>query len=883
MPDDFRHLRGRRKLARTPYPLSAGETALPLPPPAGETGRGKSVDAAGISPSGPGSGMPQALRQPRRDMAQRSDGGPRPSHHAVQRRPDEERPPLDIYDPDAAADRIVALEAEIGRLTAVNAAMVRQLNEGMEATSGALSLVERTISLETKVRERTEALERALAQIESSNRDLERAKTEAETAQARLVEAIEAISEGFVLYDTDDRLALCNSKYRTFWTGAADDIKPGITFRETAELAIRTKTVASAYLNPDEWLSKRLAHHQVPDEPFVLALSDGRWMQVSERRTRDGGTVAVYTDITEIKQFERRRRERELGETSALLQSTLDNLSQGVSVFDKDNRLVAWNGRFCQLLMLPRKDVHLGVTFEDIATAIETSGAFIHYNSLEPTNRWIAQSTSVVPFVGEFRRADGTIIEVRRNRMPHGGFVSTYTDVTAERRSAEALRESKMSLERRVRERTAELTTLNSTLVREISVRARIEEALRQAKADAEAANLSKTRFIAAASHDLLQPLNAARLFATALVETVQEPRQRGIVENLDQSLGSVEDLLNALLDISKIDSGVVSAERTDFRIDRLLTTLATEFAPLAAEKGIDLQVLPSGAAVNSDVRLLRRILQNFVSNAIRYTRRGRILVGCRRQANAVRVEVWDTGIGIPDDRLEEVFEEFKRLSNPEPAETCGFSGPSGRRGGRADNGLGLGLAIVQRIGRLLGHPIGLRSKLGHGSVFSITLPLALGPVAAPAANPRSHGGRSLTGTKILFIDNEVSVLEGMLALLETWSCETIAAIDRDEADEQLDALGIVPDVIIADYHLDNDRFGTEAAVHLIRKCRALRAGEASAPDVPGIIITADRSETVRNEIAALGLHLLNKPVKPAELRSLLTHLLPRAEDGNAR
>ena len=407
--------------------------------------------------------------------------------------------------------------------------------------------------------------------------------------------------------------------------------------------------------------------------------------------------------------------------------------------------------------------------------------------------------------------------------------------------------------------------------MREISVRSRVEEALRVAKGDADSANLSKTRFIAAASHDLLQPLNAARLFATALVETEQSPKQRTIVDNLDQSLGSVEDLLNALLDISKIDSGVVHAEPTDFNLGRVLTTLATEFAPSADEKKIDLRVVPSSIAVHSDLRLLRRILQNFVTNAIRYTRTGKVLVGCRHLGTSVRVEVWDTGIGIPEDRLGEVFEEFKRLSNPaESTEDDCHAGLGAKPLRRADNGLGLGLAIVQRIGALLGHPIDLKSELGKGSVFSITIPLARGPVAAPTMPQRQAAGGQLAGTKILFIDNEVSVVEGMLALLEGWSCETYAAMDLEEAMEQVETLDMVPDVIIADYHLDDEALGTNAVTALQKRLE----GSAGSPKVPGVIITADRTDEVRDEIKEKGLHLLNKPLKPAALRALVTHLL---------
>src|SRR5690606_7265244 len=266
----------------------------------------------------------------------------------------------------------------------------------------------------------------------------------------------------------------------------------------------------------------------------------------------------------------------------------------------------------------------------------------------------------------------GIVVEVRSNRMPDGGIVVTYTDITPTVEAAEALERANENLERRVKERTEELTRLNAELAR--------------AKAEADEANISKTRFLAAASHDILQPLNAARLYATSLVERKRIGDEAKLAGNIDASLEAVEEILGALLDISRLDTGAMKPELSNFRIDEVFCQLDVEFAPLAAEKGLKLKFAPSSLAVRSDRRLLRRLLQNLVSNAIKYTPHGRVLIGCRRRGGLLRIEVIDTGLGIPQAKQRVIFQEFQRLE----------------QGARVARGLGLGLSIVERIARVL-------------------------------------------------------------------------------------------------------------------------------------------------------------------------------------
>src|SRR5215213_2170814 len=291
------------------------------------------------------------------------------------------------------------------------------------------------------------------------------------------------------------------------------------------------------------------------------------------------------------------------------------------------------------------------------------------------------------------------VIEVRSNRMPGSGLVITFSDVTPSFEAAEALERANATLEKRVRDRTEELTRLNSELA--------------QAKSTAEDANISKTRFLAAASHDILQPLNAARLYAASLVERDRDAGDSLLAENIDASLDAVEEILTALLDISRLDTGAMKPQWSSFRIEELFRQLQREFEPFARERGLRLTFVTSSRTIRSDRRLLRRLLQNLVSNAIKYTPSGRVLVGARRRSGCLVLEVWDTGLGIPASKQKVVFREFQRLD----------------QGAKVARGLGLGLSIVERIGRVLDHSVTLSSEPGRGSVFRVAVPV----VAAPA------------------------------------------------------------------------------------------------------------------------------------------------------
>lgn len=747
------------------------------------------------------------------------------------------------------------LSFEPDKLQKIVTVLMDQVERGIDFQGNAYSLFQTAIVLEDKVRERTRRLESALHELERSNQALSHAKSQTEMVQTRLMEAVESISEGFVHFDADDRLVLCNTKFIEFWSGVADIrevMRPGLPFRELSRWTVQNGLVEIDG-DPEVWLRDRLYRHSNPSDPIIVHLTSGRWLQIRERQTRTGDTVGIYADITGIKLGEERRREQELAEKSILLQSTLDSLPQGVCVFDKQARLVAWNGRFEELLELPDWLVRPGAAFED----------YLRYRIERGDHGAEAQTACVVrseqfrrdqPFKSEQQLSNGTVLEVRCDPMPGGGFVITYTDVTDLKVAARQLQEAKESLERRVVERTAELTAVNSMLRQEIYERAEVEDALRLAKAEAENANLGKTRFIAAASHDLLQPLNAARLFVTALGEGTLGARERQFVEHVDRALCSVEALLGTLLDISKLDAGAVNAEKTDFVIGDLLLGLKVEFAPVAADAGLELGVVECTRVVRSDPALLGRVLRNFITNALRYTPRGRVLLGCRRRGWMLRIEVLDTGIGIPPNAIEDVFEEFRQLD------------PGSRARAPQHKGSGLGLAIVKRLSKVLGHPVGVRSQLGKGSAFYIDVPVGALPSILQHSEPVqvTPGVNALSSARALIIEDEDSVRDGMRELLGSWGCRAFAATDGRMGLLELARAECAPDIVIADYHLDRGATGL-AAVDEVRNVYGC---------VPAVIVTADRDREVLDAIRQHGLHVLQKPLKPAKLRALMSHLL---------
>ncbi|RBJ78300.1 response regulator [Pseudomonas sp. MWU12-2534b] len=460
---------------------------------------------------------------------------------------------------------------------------------------------------------------------------------------------------------------------------------------------------------------------------------------------------------------------------------------------------------------------------------------------------------SLLGYETQLRRKDGSSIDVLMNLLlkpDQDGLVEGFVaDITERKLAQQRLEQLNDQLEQRVAARTDELLEANRNLQQQIARRERIERDLREARDAAEAANRSKDKYLAAASHDLLQPLNAARLLISTLRERRLPAAEQLLVERTHQALEGAEDLLTDLLDISKLDQAAVKPDPAVYRLDELLAPLVSEFQSVAEAAGLELRVRFGDFALFTDLRLMTRILRNFLSNACRYTERGSILLAARRRGDQLRLEVWDTGRGIAADRLESIFLEFNQLD-------------VGRAADR--KGVGLGLAIVERIAKILGYRVQVQSRPGRGSRFSIQVPLAdRVPLPISLQAPQPGTGNPLPGRRLLVLDNELSILESMAALLGQWGCEVLTATDQAAALAVLQ--GRAPELILADFHLDHGVTGCQ----VVQQMR-----EHFQQPLPAVIITADRSDQCRRALQQLGAPLLNKPVKPGKLRAVLSQLL---------
>lgn len=596
--------------------------------------------------------------------------------------------------------------------------------------------------------------------------------------------------------------------------------------RRLAERLVGAKRAEQAFAGPAERYSERdlAIHTERLLSGAIGAASANIMVQSVLRRERSpiGATQAILAEASEAILF-----------NHDLLRTTLENVTQGIGMFDADARLAAWNRRFLGMLNVPEDRAQIG-----------TPLALVFANYLGPA---FDPPHPTEALTRNHRLPDGRFLELQTNPMKSGGFVLVCTDITTQIQTIEALRrrereirDAKELLEQRVCERTRELTLLN--------------EQLAEAKRAADAANVGKTRFFAAASHDLLQPLHVARILTGALTERNRTGRTNTLLGQLDHALGSVDELLQTVLDISKLDTGAISPRLEAVELHGILTGAAASFQPLAAKRELDLRVVPSRIAVRTDPALLRRILQNFVCNALRYTRKGKVLVGCRRRGSRVLVEVWDTGVGIAEDQIPLIFDEFRRGSAHD-ADT--------------PPGLGLGLAIVDRISRMLGHPISVRSWPGRGSVFAVSVPTSAELPIPQQRRAEDRPKTKLTRKLVLCVDNDPAVLVAMRTLLQGWSCEVLTASDIGSARAAIARRGALPDVVLMDYHLDGEVTGLEVLQTL---------SSDMGGHLPAILITANYTDGVRKAAKELGCPILNKPVRPGALRALLAQILSRKD-----
>lgn len=444
------------------------------------------------------------------------------------------------------------------------------------------------------------------------------------------------------------------------------------------------------------------------------------------------------------------------------------------------------------------------------------------------------------------------IDDVERLKRINDALINRVERAMDQQRNAFSLFQTAIALEGQVRQRTDELTSTLRNLEKTNAELARQKEI-------SERADQSKTRFLAAASHDVLQPLHAAQLTMSALYDLQESERGRAMVMQVERSLDTMNELLHTLLDISRLDAGVMVPDHTAVPLVPVVESLLSDLRPIAEAKGLRLQTSITGDHVRSDRTMLRRALQNLISNAIRYTDRGGVLIGTRRRGNMVAIEVVDTGCGIPLDQRELIFDEFHR-------------GPvaKGRASRDDDCALGLGLSIVRRLVTALGHDLSLTSEVGKGSRFRILAercePPSTGEIR-PQAAQRPANDATLSGRRVLLLENDIEVTRAMSTLLDGWGCEHRIAASHAEAEEVLKE-GFVPDLIIADQHLDHGDHGTQTVAALARRLRRR---------VPAILATADISEPVMRDAANLGAEFMAKPVKPAQLRALMAHMLAAA------
>jgi len=580
--------------------------------------------------------------------------------------------------------------------------------------------------------------------------------------------------------------------------------------------------------------------HELAQELQPQARADRNWVQFTERLLAAAvGAASARLVVTSVLKGSG----MEVGEVVAvldeagqelrfnreILSNTLENIDQGVSVVDSDMCLVAWNRRYQQLFDYPDGMLYIGRPIADLIRYNAERGELGALGPLEidaEVDKRIGYMRAGSAHVGERVRASGQVLELRGQPLPGGGYATSYSDVTDYKRVERELREINEHLEQRVAERTRE----------------------------AEIAQESRSRFLTAVSHDVLQPLNAARLFTSALRESTRPQEQAHLAERVDTALRAAEDLLDGLLDVSRLDAGKLNPEISDFDAGALLRELASQYAPMAAARSISMRVHAPLLPVRSDRRLLRRVLQNFIANALRYTPRGRVVLAVRPRGDRVALQVWDSGPGIPEHHMRQIYDEFHRYEQP-----FDWDG----------RGLGLGLSICQRISRLLGHALDARSVVGRGSMFSIVVPRGAALAERPVGAPRVEIGQSLHGLTVLCVDNDRDILAGMEALLSRWQVGTVLATTVDTALEQV--LLSPPDVLLVDYHLHDRLDGLDTLEAL-----CATAGR----QIPGALLTADGSDALKQAARLRGYRVLTKPVKPASLRAFLTAM--RRVDGTA-
>jgi Na+/proline symporter/signal transduction histidine kinase/CheY-like chemotaxis protein len=564
----------------------------------------------------------------------------------------------------------------------------------------------------------------------------------------------------------------------------------------------------------------------------VIGASSARAMMHSALAGRElhiEDVVTFFDEATQAIQFNQR-----------VLSSTLENLDHGVSVIDRDLRLVAWNRKYLEMYQYPKDMVRVGTPIESLVRYNAERGECGPGDIEELVRKRINHLHSATPHRFIRMRSNGRVTEIRANPLPGGGFVTTFNDITEFVKAQDELQEAKRNLEFRVEERTEEVRQVNEELRAEIAERERAEAMIMEAKTEAELANESKTRFLALASHDILQPLNAARLYNTALLDKWPD---NDILPKLESSLKTSEELISTLLEIAKLDGKQHPPIIEPINLSAIFTSIRDEFSASAEEKGLRLLVRTTHFYIASEARPLRRIVQNLVSNAIKYTRFGGILLAARKRGDRVLIQVWDTGLGINEIDFGRIFLDFNRLDQHR----------------QEAQGVGLGLSVVSRISQHLDHPIQVRSRLNRGSCFSVEVPLSTAPIEVIETPRQTTAGLTLKH-HILVIDNDSQNTDALETVLSGWGCRVATASTKQEAMQAEQ-----PELVIIDFHLGESLTGFELYQSLAKQWQM---------PVPAILVTAHGDSNIKQQAANHGMGYLAKPVKPVALRSLIKTVL---------
>lgn len=826
---------------------------------------------------------------------------------------------------------IASLKVKNERLQKINDALIFRIEEG-PGNNAAYSAFENSVHLALQVNLKTNELNHALAKLQGLNTQLSQANQEANLFRQRFVDAIESISEAFVLLDDQGNIIYQNSNFKQLWKQTELNSLVGSNYYELKALGKLKGIILSVTPNSD-------------NNNSVYHLSNNRWYQLNEKRIQDGGMVLLFTDITHIKHAESQRYELAIAQKNKLLQNLIDNLSQGVLLLNKNNAPEVWNAKFEQFCELSHESIqnvselhefntitevflypshelnfhiqelsngkvidvrrHFVSDGQSIITLSDITEQHQYEQSIRESENWIRTITDNVPamiayvnkqkqfmftnqvynqwygdqihdLVGQDleksnlfddwerisvfvnRALDGEMVSfesketsvngrvsyLQKSYVPNinsngtvDGFFVLVNDITDRIRASQALQSANFELEERVQIRTRALEN-------EIESRKHTQARLSEAIISAKEATESKSKFLAAVSHDLLQPLNAAQLFSASLLGSL-DASEKPLLNSIKSSLNDLENLIVTLVDISKLDAGLIKPDVQVFPLNSLLSNIAADYEKISLLHDIEFSFVPTQLYVKSDSLLLARILRNYLSNAIRYARGGKVKLGCRRRDNYVEIQVLDSGEGIAKDDLQEIFKEFKRLKGAV----------------QAQQSLGLGLAIVDKMAKVLEHDINVQSQLGRGSCFSVSLPIVNASQYHQHSATDVSEPQMLNGAKIWVIDNDPKICHAMEVLLNMWECDVTVATSLDVLKDSIDITQAPCDILIVDFHLDHEQTGIMVS-NTITKLRQ--------ESIPTIMISANYSQTLQEECKRTNIVLLNKPVKPLKLRMIM-------------